>query len=123
MDGDLPFPPPESPFILLGQSNLDPRDGQGRRAAMQALLSHKALQDAEPRGTSGRSDPGQTGDPALDTALYDGIGGLRVEVILPSASLNVSAAGMLSPPDGDQMAATLTTASRHWPIWVEITQP
>ena len=123
MDGDLPFPPPESPFILLGQSNLDPLDGQGRRAAMQALLSHKALQDPEPRGTSGRSDPGQTGDPALDTALYDGIGGLRVEVILPSASLNVSAAGMLSPPDGDQMAATLTTASRHWPIWVEITQP
>ena len=123
MDGDLPFPPPESPFILLGQSNLDPLDGQGRRAAMQALLSHKALQDPEPRGTSGRSDPGQTGDPALDTALYDGIGGLRVEVILPSASLNVSAAGILSPPDGDQMAATLTTASRHWPIWVEITQP
>ena len=123
MDGDLPFPPPESPFILLGQSNLDPLDGQGRRAAMQALLSHKALQDPEPRGTSGRSDPGQTGDPALDTALYDGIGGLRVEVILPSASLNVSAAGILSPPDGDQMAATLITASRHWPIWVEITQP
>ena len=123
MDGDLPFPPPDDPFILLGQSNLDPLDGQGRRAAMQALLSHKALQDPEPRGTSGRSDPGQTGDPALDTALYDGIGGLRVEVILPSASLNVSAAGMLSPPDGDQMAATLTTASRHWPIWVEITQP
>ena len=123
MDGDLPFPPPDDPFILLGQSNLDPLDGQGRRAAMQALLSHKALQDPEPRGTSGRSDPGQTGDPALDTALYDGIGGLRVEVILPSASLNVSAAGILSPPDGDQMAATLTTASRHWPIWVEITQP
>ena len=123
MDGDLPFPPPDDPFILLGQSNLDPLDGQGRRAAMQALLSHKALQNPEPRGTSGRSDPGQTGDPALDTALYDGIGGLRVEVILPSASLNVSAAGILSPPDGDQMAATLTTASRHWPIWVEITQP
>ena len=121
--GDLPFPPPKPPFVLLGQSNLDPQDGEGRRGAMQALLTHPALQDPEPRGDSGRLEPGQNGDPALDTALYDRIGGLRVEVILPSADLKIVGTGMLAPPGADQFAATLTTASRHHPIWVEITLP
>lgn len=115
LDGDLPFTPPAAPFILLGQSNLDPLDGEGRRGAMQALLRHPALQDPEPRGISERVDAGQQGDPALDTAVYDGIGGLRVEVILPAASIDVTAAGMLMPPD--------QTASRHRPIWVEVALP
>ena len=123
LDGDLPFPPPEAPFVLLGQSNLDPQDGEGRRGAMQALLTHKALQDPEPRSTSGRVEPGHKGDPALDTALYDGIGGLRVEVILPASALKITSTGMLAPPDSDPMAATLTRAARHRPIWVEVTLP
>jgi hypothetical protein len=112
--GDLPFPPPETPFILLGQSNLDPADGEGRREAMQALLTHPALQDPEPRAPPDHMDSGHHGDPTLDTALYETIGGLRVEVILPSANLTVTAAGMLP---------ATPAASRHRPIWVEITLP
>ncbi|WP_426034339.1 endonuclease/exonuclease/phosphatase family protein [Cypionkella sp. TWP1-2-1b2] len=118
--GDLPFKPPEPPFVILGQSNLDPADGAGRKQAITALLHHAALQDPSPRGQSTRHDPGQTGDPALDTALYPVIGGLRVEIILPSKDLHVQAAGVEWPPDSDPMAATLTTASRHHPLWVDV---
>lgn len=47
-DGTLPFPPPEGPFVLLGDANLDPLAGDGRRAAMASLLDHPALQDPAP---------------------------------------------------------------------------
>ncbi len=121
--GNLPWKPPEPPFVLLGQPNLDPRDGEGRRQAINALLANPALQDPAPRGSAGRSDPKQTGDPGLDTALYDKIGGLRVEQILPSADLKIAKAGVMWPPDSDPLAATLAAASRHRPLWVDIVIP
>lgn len=123
LEGDLDWPPPPAPFVLLGQTSLDPMDGEGRPDALRALLSHPALQDPAPRGTSGRYDPGHAGDAALDTALYEGLGGLRVEVILPSADLKVRDAAVLWPPDSDPMAATLTAASRHSPLWVDLALP
>jgi len=121
-DGTLATPPPDGAFVLLGQSNLDPLDGEGRPAALRALLGHPRLQDTAPRGTSGRQDPGQRGDAALDTALYD-FGGLRVEVVLPSAGLQVQASGVLWPPETDPLAAVLAAASRHRPVWVDIVLP
>jgi len=117
------MPPPEGPFVILGQTSLDPMDGDGRPEALRALLAHPALQDPQPRGDHGRVEPGQAGDAALDTALYDGLGGLRVSVILPSADLMVRAAAVLWPPDSDPMAATRAAASRHSPIWVDLAPP
>ena len=123
LDGQLPFAAPLPLFVVLGQPNLDPADGEGRPAALRALLAHPALQDLAPRGTSGRSDAKQRGDAAMDTALYDAIGGLRVEQVLPSADLAVAASGVLWPPPSDPMTATIATASRHRPVWVDITLP
>jgi Endonuclease/Exonuclease/phosphatase family len=123
IDGELPLPAPKAPFVLLGQPSLDPTDGGGRSQAIATLLLHPALQDPAPKGTALRSDPGQRGDPALDTALYDGLGGLRVEQILPSADLVLTRAGVMWPPDTDPLAATLANASRHRPVWVEIALP
>ena len=91
-----------------------------RRQAITALLHHPALQDPAPRGSSGRVEPGQSGDPALDTALYPKIGGLRVDLVLPSKDLGITASGVLWPPDADPLAPILTTASRHHPVWVDI---
>ena len=123
LEGGLPMPRPAGPFVILGQTSLDPMDGDGRPEALRALLAHPALQDPQPRGDHGRLEPGQAGDAALDTALYDGLGGLRVSVILPSADLTVEGAGVLWPPDSDPMAATRAAASRHSPIWVDLALP
>jgi Endonuclease/Exonuclease/phosphatase family len=123
LDGKLPMPPPDVPFILLGDANLDPADGDGRREGIVALLSHPALQDVAQKGTHGRVESDQTGDPALDTVLYDTLGGLRLDMVLPSARLAVTGAGVLWPPDGTPLAADLATASRHYPVWVDITLP
>ena len=122
--GALPWPAPQAPFVVMGQSNLDPVDGDGLHGAMAALLALPALQDPAPKGSDGHVDAGQRGDPALDTAFYGkGVGGLRVEVILPSVGLAVTGAAVMAPPPQDPFAATLAAASRHWPVWVEMTLP
>jgi hypothetical protein len=125
LDGALPMPPPDAPFVLLGDGNLDPADGDGLRDGMAALLSHPALQDPAPRGSHGRTEPEHLGDPALDTAFYPQTGGLRLDYVLPAAGLAVTGAGVLWPPEGDPLAADLATASPHRPVWVDIalTQP
>jgi hypothetical protein len=122
--GEVPFAAPEAPFVLTGDANLDPMDGDGLPEALSALLMHPMLQDPAPRGTAQRRDAGHAGDPALDTALFDPpLGGLRLDYILPSSGLQITASGVLWPPEGDPLAATLTAASRHRPVWVDVTLP
>jgi hypothetical protein len=122
--GDLAWPPPPAPFVLMGQSNLDPVDGDGSHGAIGALMALPALQDPHPKGADGHVDKGQQGDPAEDTAFYPkGVGGLRVDVLLPSAGINLTGAGVLSPAVTDAFAATLTAASRHRPVWAVLDLP
>ncbi|MBC7739912.1 MAG: endonuclease/exonuclease/phosphatase family protein, partial [Candidatus Saccharibacteria bacterium] len=121
--GDLAWPPPDAPFVLMGQSNLDPVDGDGRHGAMAALMVLPTLQDLRPKGQDAHKDRGQKGDPAIDTAFYGkGVGGLRVDVILPTADITATA-GVLSLPQQDPFAATLAAASRHWPVWAVLNLP
>jgi hypothetical protein len=122
--GDLPWPAPPWPFVVMGQSNLDPLDGDGRHDAMAALMTLPALQDPRPKGRYDHQDIGQAGDPAMDSAFYgNAVGGLRVDVILPSARIEVASAGVLSLPPQDPFAATLAAASRHRPVWAVLNLP
>lgn len=116
LHGSLPgLAPPQAPFVILGTPNLDPVDGEGRRDGVQLLLADPALQDAAPRQAAPHPDPGQQGDAALDTALFPApLGGLRLDYILPSADLRLTAAGQL---------ASDPAASPHRPVWVEIALP
>lgn len=123
LDGALPIAPPQGLVLLAGTANLDPLDGDGRPEALQSLLTHPALQDPAPRGTHGRAEPGHAGDPALDTALYDDLGGLRLSFLLPDSRLTLRAAGVLWPPPDDPLALPLATASHHHPLWVDIALP
>jgi hypothetical protein len=123
LDGALPVPPPEGPFVLLGDGNIDPADGDGLRDGMAALLANPALQDVRPEGDHGRTEPGQTGDPALDTYFREDLGGLRLDYVLPSAGLKIAGAGVLWPGLDDPMAADLALVSRHFPVWVDIDLP
>lgn len=123
LENDLPIKPPAGPFVLLGDANLDPLDGDGLAQGISALLSNPALQDPSPRGTHNRSEPDHAGDPALDTVLYAELGGLRLDYVLPSRDLTVTDAGVLWPPASDPLFPDLTAASRHFPVWVDVTLP
>lgn len=125
LDGDLPVPPPDAPFVLAGNANLDPDDGEGLRDAILGLLTDPRVADPRPASPGGRAsaDPGHSGDPALDTADWPdpprGPGNLRVDYVLPSADLEITGAGVWWPA-GD---ADVTTASRHRMVWVDIVLP
>lgn len=125
LNGGLPIPPPTGRFVILGNANLDPVDGQGRKDAMRALLSDPRIQDPRPESLGGRlaASPGHSGNPALDTADWPeqgGPGNLRVDYVLPSAGLVVIAAGVVWPPPGDPALAFVTRASRHRLVWVDL---
>ncbi len=130
----LPYTPPAPPFVLLGDANLDPVDGDGRAAAVAALLAHSALQDKAPQSAGGAeaakrlggSNAAHKGDAALDTADWDdatGPGNLRVDYVLPSVGLTVTGSGVFWPESSDPMAAVVAEASRHRMVWVDIDLP
>lgn len=108
--------------VLIGRANLDPYDGQGQRAAITSLLEHPAWSDPAPRGLGGGGQ-GHRGDPALDTANWEGPGPLRVDYILPAAALEVTASGVLWPAADDPLADMVAQAGSGRAVWVDIQAP
>jgi hypothetical protein len=123
LEGALPMKPAQAPFVLLGDGNLDPEDGDGRREGIGRLLADPGLVDPRPGGSHARTEPSHQGDPALDTAIYDDLGGLRLDYVLPSSDLVVTGARVLWPATDDPLWPTLKAASHHFPVWVDITLP
>ncbi len=120
--------PSDGRFVLLGNLNIDPADGDGRPEALQALLG--VAQDPLPKGDWQPPQDGanatQKGDPALDTADWadaDGPGNLRADYVLPSQGLTVIAAGVLWPDPETEAGAIVARASRHRLVWVDLALP
>ncbi|MEO0911868.1 MAG: endonuclease/exonuclease/phosphatase family protein, partial [Pseudomonadota bacterium] len=122
-----------APFVILGDLNADPKDGDGRLSAINALLTHPLVQDPRPASTGGvaaaeeqaGANRRHLGPPALDTADWNdarGPGNLRVDYALPARSLDVSDAGVFWPAPGAEGAA-LVDASDHRLVWVDIEMP
>ncbi len=135
LDGALPGQaPPAPPFVILGLANLDPEDGEGRPEALRALLADPRLQDpapespgaAEAAARQGGPNAAHRGPPARDTADFPedgGPGNLRVDLILPSADIAVTASGVLWPAEGDPLAGAARAASRHRLVWADLALP
>jgi hypothetical protein len=134
LDGDLPVSPEEAPFVLMGDANLDPADGDGRPEALLELLGHPRIIDPAPRSAGGPAaairdggaNAGHRGDAALDTADWrDGPedpGNLRVDYVLPSAEWRVLDAGVWWP-EAEPEAGIAALASRHRVVWVDVELP
>jgi len=133
LDGALPWAPPAAPFVILGNANLDTVDGDGRPAALAALLIK--AQDPRPKSAGGRAaaaaqggaNTGQAGDGALDTADWedagDGPGNLRVDYVLPSVDLGIRDAGVWWPEPGSGAGDLAAAAARHRLVWVDLALP
>ena len=111
LDDALPYPSPTPPFAIIGQANIDPKDGDGRHEAITTLLTDPRLIDPTPKGSEGS-----------DTADWStiGVGKLRASYILPWAAAEVTDAGVFWPMPDAPMAKTVAIASRHHLIWVDI---
>lgn len=117
-------------FVILGDLNADPVDGDDRHGAIGALLkSRRVAQFAAPRsaGAVAAAERGialnaqQEGDPAVDTADFggDGVANMRVDYALPSRGLEVKATGVYWPKPGEP-GAEAVTASDHRVVWVDV---
>lgn len=136
LDGALPYPAPKPPFVIAGDANLDPLDGDGRSEALMALLADPRVTDPRPMSDGGAAaarvqggaNAAQNGDAALDTADWpddgpDDPGNARADYVLPSSDLAVSAAGVFWPAAGTGDADVVAAASRHRLVWVDIQLP
>jgi endonuclease/exonuclease/phosphatase family metal-dependent hydrolase len=128
---------PQAPFVVLGDLNADPRDGDGRLGAVVGLLAHPRVSDPGARSAGavaaaaaqGGANARHRGDPARDTADWAdgarGPGNLRVDYALPSADLTVTGGGVFWPAPGAPGADLVgggrrATSSDHRLIWVDI---
>lgn len=126
LDGQLGAPPGDH-FVIAGNANLDPADGEGLREAMAAFLADPRLTDPMPESAGGAAaaDPAQAGNPALDTADWaeTGPGNLRVSYVLPAVAWEVAGSGVLWPAPDAAMALSaedLIAAGPHRLVWVDL---
>jgi endonuclease/exonuclease/phosphatase family metal-dependent hydrolase len=115
LEGELPFPPPDGGFVLMGDANLDTDRSDGRTEAMRALLASPFLQDARPQGAEAMA--------TADFSANTGPGKMRVDYVLPSAGLKVLRSGVLWPGADDALRETALSASRHRLVWVDLDLP
>lgn len=128
-------------FVIAGDQNADPEDGDSVDSAIDQLLRHPRVRDPRPTSAGGAEAVDQgganlahEGDPALDTADFaDGApGNLRVDYVLPSRGTKVVGAGIFWPVDadplyyltGDYSTATYpftgVPTSDHRQVWVDV---
>ncbi|QED27657.1 endonuclease/exonuclease/phosphatase family protein [Microvenator marinus] len=116
-------------FVILGDLNSDPKDGDSERGALLGLLEHPKVQDPEPKSDGavakaeedGRANDSHEGDPALDTADFSDnqVGNLRVDYVLPSTHFEIIESGVFWPAGGGE-GAELRQPSDHRLVWVDL---
>ncbi len=121
-------------FVVAGDLNADPLDGDSTDGAIDQLLQHPLIHPEVatgrwvPRSEGGRANgpqPDQEGDPAHDTAGW----GLRVDYVLPAAELDVVASGVFWPTADDDHGGLVArvderdVSSDHRLVWVDLRWP
>lgn len=104
--------PEGASFVIMGDQNADPDEGDSAGDPIGELLEHPRVQPVEPQATAAgqRAFPGLDPD---DTARW----GLRVDYVLPSEDLSVTDSGVWRPTGAD---ATDPPVSDHFPVWIDI---
>lgn len=114
-------------FIIFGDLNADPLDGDSFDSAMNLLLDNEKVNqdvangDLIPRSTGGMEHnqrPSDQGDPAYDTSFF----GLRIDYVLPSSDLTAINSGVFWPgneEEGREWVAN-QAASDHLMVWVDV---
>jgi len=116
-------------FVIAGDMNNDPIDGDGRHDAILSLLRHPRVSQAPAPRSAGAAEAArlapaanasQHGDPAEDTGDFGPkVGDLRLDYVLPSANLRVLASGV-DWPTSDDPYARAAKSSDHHPVWVDL---
>ena len=101
-------------FVIMGDQNADPNDGDSRDNAILQLLDNPQINTNVTPSSEGGVDAANrqggvnenhTGNPAFDTADFNDetSGNLRVDYVLPSENLKIEDAGVFWTTDEDPL--------------------
>jgi Endonuclease/Exonuclease/phosphatase family len=126
---------PGARFVIAGDQNSDPFDGDSIPGAVQQLLDHPRVNDrnaptsdgaVEAATSQGGANLTHRSDPRFDTADFadSAPGNLRADYVLPSKHLRIVDSAVFWPPSG-QPGSELTgvfpfPSSDHRLVWVDI---
>jgi hypothetical protein len=124
-------------FVIAGDQNADPNDGDSTGGAIDQLLGHPRVNTksvptsdgaAEASALQGGVNLSHVGDAAQDTADFsEPPGNLRVDYVLPSRQIKVIDAGVFWPTSDDPLSALTGTfpfpSSDHRLVWVDADVP
>jgi len=119
-------------FVIVGDLNNDPADGDGISEAIVELLEHpRVLRHPTPRSegavhaalADGGANLGHRGAHAHDTGAFGPqTGNLRVDYALPSTGFEYLGGRVYWPPPGDP-SAPIVEGSDHRLVWVDLRIP
>ncbi len=121
---------PGSAFVIAGDFNADPHDGDAVPGAIGQLLEADWIDDrcvalsaggAEAARLQGGVNRDQQGDPAADTSDFNDqyTGNLRLDYLLPAAGLKVLNCGVFWPATGED-GSDLIDVSDHRLVWMDL---
>lgn len=116
--------PSNAKFVVLGDLNADPKEGDSYNNAIMQLLTDPKINQEIALGTlipssNGGLDEGSGADPENDTSFF----GLRIDYVLPSSNINGLSSGVFWPSENEDLYAIVTDrrASDHLLVWVDLT--
>ncbi|MEV7886145.1 endonuclease/exonuclease/phosphatase family protein [Streptomyces sp. NPDC002817] len=128
---------PGSRFVIAGDLNADPFDGDSYDHAVRQLLEHPAIRlpaappasagGVEAARLQGGANASHLGNPAYDTSDFNdnAPGNLRVDHVLPSKGLEPSGNGVFWPTPDDPLyrlvgGGTNVPTSDHRLVWQDV---
>ncbi len=122
--------PTDSRFVIAGDMNADPVDGDSTNRCIEQLLANsKVHRSPIPASEGGRhhgsrqgaKNSQHRGDPTHDTSDFNDetTGNLRVDYVLPSANLECLGVGVFWPTS-EQPENELVAVSDHRLVWVDV---
>lgn len=126
-------------FVIAGDQNSDPNDGDSVEGSIEALLGHPRINTSvtpsseggvEASLLQGGANLSHTGNPAYDTADFNdnpAPGNLRADYVLPSKALRILDAAVFWPVQADPLSRLTGTfpfpSSDHRLVWVDVRLP
>lgn len=122
--------PGNTQFVIAGDLNADPYDGDSSAKAILQLLEHprinagcEPVSDGAAEASHEQAGKNQThqGNPAADTGDFNDryTGNMRVDYVLPSTTLTITGCGVFWPAS-DQPGHDMTDVSDHHLVWLDI---
>ena len=129
---------PGAMFVIAGDQNSDPLDGDSIPGSIQLLLEHPLINTkltpssegaVEQTSLQGGANATHLSDPAFDTADFSDSapGNLRADYVLPRKNLQIRDAGVFWPLNTDPLFPLVGTfpfpSSDHRLVWVDVSVP